>query len=63
MWSPGEAIVVSVSCGGHSTHGWRGTGEREAMGSVPVEDTLEWAKWFEKANRVVAQENVGGAFV
>ena len=30
---------------------------------IAAEDVLEWAKWFEKADRVVAQEMVGDIMV
>ena len=37
----------------------------ELMGKlvVPCRDLMEWAKWFETANRVVAQTEVGSLFV
>lgn len=30
---------------------------------VPVDDLLEWARWFETADRVVKQEKIGPYFV
>lgn len=32
---------------------------------IHVDDTLEWAKWFEESNgkRIVKQENIGGFFI
>ena len=31
--------------------------------AVPVEDVLEWARWFETANRRVAKDNIGEASI